>query len=68
MTRILIDPPVGPHDPEADIRSWIAGLERLRVELPEHSAAIDRALQDAQEWLGLGFGPRKEPQERPMES
>lgn len=48
---MLIDPPVGPFSPPADVAAWLADLRALLAthgELPE----IREAIATAEGWLG----------------
>lgn len=46
---ILIDPPVSPFSPLADLLAW---RERLK-ELPQDQPEVKRAIADADRWLAL---------------
>lgn len=44
---MLIDPPVTPFSPEADIRAWLAELAKM----PQDDPAVIDALEQARQWL-----------------
>jgi len=46
VAYILIDPPVGPYSPRAEIIAWIKELEAM-PSLPE----VKEALHEARKWL-----------------
>lgn len=43
----IIDPPIGPYSPPADIEAW---LERLS-KMPQEDRAVQRAVAEARQWL-----------------
>lgn len=44
----IIDPPVGPYSPAAEIRAWIAELEKMRPGITR-----DDCLAEAKRWLEM---------------
>lgn len=54
MTRVLIDPPVGPYHSRAEVDAWIAELhDRRRLVSGDANARadIDRSIKQAEGWL-----------------
>lgn len=52
MSRVLIDPQVGPYHSREDIEAWIAELrERLRSADGAAKGDIDRSIEQAEGWL-----------------
>jgi hypothetical protein len=54
MRRRLIDPPVGPFSPLAELEAWLAELERDRAAAaPDDREDFDLAIDRAQQWISL---------------
>jgi hypothetical protein len=44
---MIIDPPVSPFSPPADLRGWLAELATM----PQREPEVKRAIEEAERWL-----------------